>query len=70
MYASAGFLTLYGLRSLIAGYNNEKKAYWMSFGYNQGMKRLLKDKYDKVNNLILGGISFLSGIIILIVYRP
>ncbi|MEP7374787.1 MAG: hypothetical protein ABI675_15430 [Chitinophagaceae bacterium] len=68
-YLGATILTLYGLRSFIAGVRNEKRSYWMSIGYD-GLKKVLKDNYDKANNLIWGGISFIYGIIIFIAYRP
>jgi hypothetical protein len=69
MYLSATFLTLYRLRSFIAGLRNEKRGYWVNVRYD-GTKKWLKGNYDKVNNLIWGGINFISGIIIFIAYRP
>ena len=69
MYSSATFLTLYGLRSVIAGFRNEKRGYWLSIGYD-GTKEWLKENYDKVNNVFWGAISFVCGIIIFIAYRP
>ena len=68
VYAAAVFLVIYGYRSFIAGLKNESKAYWVSFGYSKGMKQLLKDKYIKYNNIFLGIISFISGLVVLIGY--
>lgn len=67
VYLVAIFLTLYGLRSFIAGIKNEKKNYWVSSGWDDS-KKLLKENYNKVNNIVMGGISFCSGIIIFICY--
>lgn len=41
----------------------------MSIGYD-GTKKWLKNDYDKVNNIFWGAISFVSGILIFIEYRP
>lgn len=68
VYLVGAFLTLYGLRSLVAGIKNEKKAYWINFGYSSGLKKLLKENYNKANNLWWGCISFLCGILILVGY--
>ena len=65
--STAVSLTLYGLRSLIAGIKNEKRNYWVSFGWDDSRK-LFKEKYDKVNNIVWGAISFGLGIVILIRY--
>ena len=67
VYSTAVLLTLYGLRSLIAGFKNEKRNYWVNLGWDDS-KKLFKEKYDKVNNIIWGAISFASGIFILIWY--
>lgn len=67
VYLSAVFLTLYGLRSLIAGLKNESRSYWLNIGWDD-TKKLLKKKYNKVNNIVWGGISLSAGIGILIWY--
>ena len=58
VYSTAVFLILYGLRSLIAGLKNEKRTYWINLGYDSGLRKPLKEKYDKVNNIVWGAISF------------
>jgi hypothetical protein len=68
IYLTAAFLSLYGLRSLIAGIRNEKRIYWINFGYSSGLKKLFKDNYDRINNFFWGTLSFGSGIFILIQY--
>ena len=68
LYLSAGFLVLYGLRSFVAGVRNEKKSYWINITYDTGLRKLLKEKYDKVNNLVWGGVSFIAGLLIIILY--
>ena len=68
IYSVAVFLILYGAKSFISRIKDEKKAYWINFGYSSGLKKLLNDKYDKYNNLFWGGVSFVSGIVILIAY--
>jgi hypothetical protein len=68
VYTTGTFLLLYGLKSFIAGLNNEKKAYWMVLGYTQGLKKLLKENYDRVINTVGGAISSICGIIILLFY--
>ena len=62
------FLIIYGYRSYISGLKNESKIFWINYGYSQGLKRLLKDKYDKYNNMFWGAVSFISGLVILIGY--
>ncbi len=68
IYLSATFLTIYGLRSLIAGLKNEKKTFWVNLGYDIGLRKLLKEKYDRVNNIVWGAISLGAGILIFIWY--
>lgn len=68
IYGAGLFLVIYGYRSFMAGLKNENKIYWVSFGYSLGMKNLLKEKYNKYNNIFWGLISFISGIVILIGY--
>ena len=67
-YSTAVFLTLYGLRSLIAGIRDEKRTYWINLGYDSGLRKLLKEKYNKVNNIFWGALSLGLGILILIRY--
>jgi hypothetical protein len=67
VYLGAVICTLYGLRSVIAGIRNEKKSYWVSIGWDD-TKKLLKDKHDKVNNILWGGIVLGAGIAIFIWY--
>ena len=67
VYLSVVFLILYGLRSVIAGLRNENRSYWINLGWDD-TKRLLKDKYNKFNNILWGGIIFAAGILILIWY--
>ena len=68
VYLTTAFLILYGLRSLIAGLRNEKRNYWINLGYDTGLRKLLKEKYEKVNNIFWGALSFGLGILILIRY--
>jgi putative Mn2+ efflux pump MntP len=68
IYGVAIFLVLYGLRSIIAALRNEKKTFWVNFGYDTGLRKLFKDKYDKYLNLFGGALSFILGICILIAY--
>ena len=68
VYLTALFFTLYGLRSLIAGLKNEKRNYWINLGYDTGLRKLLKEKYEKVNNIFWGALSFGLGILIFIRY--
>ncbi len=67
VYLLAVTCSLYGLRSLIAGIRNENKSYWVSIGWDD-TKKLLKDKYIKVNNILWGGILLGVGIAILLWY--
>lgn len=67
-YLVGAFMILYGLRSVVAGIRNEKKAYWINFGYSSGLKKLLKENYNKANNLCWGCVSFFCGILILVLY--
>ncbi len=68
VYLAAIFFILYGLRSLIAGLRNEKRNYWISFSYDTGLRKFLKEKYEKVNNIFWGALSLGSGILVLIRY--
>jgi hypothetical protein len=68
IYLAATFLVLYGLRSLIAGIKNEKRSYWVSIGWDD-TKKLLKEKYEKVYNIVWGAISFILGVLIFILYK-
>jgi hypothetical protein len=53
VYLIAGFLILYGLRSFIAGIKKEKRSFWITMGYDKGLRDLFKDKYDQVLNIII-----------------
>jgi hypothetical protein len=68
VYSTAVFLILYGLRSLIAGIKKEKKSYWINLGYDSGLRKLLKDDYDRVNNIFWGTLSLFSGLTMAIFY--
>ncbi|OSZ79716.1 hypothetical protein CAP36_00160 [Chitinophagaceae bacterium IBVUCB2] len=67
VYLSSIFLVVYGLLSIIAGIKNKKKSFWISLGFDD-TKKILKENYDRVNNIVWGTVSFLSGITIIIMY--
>ena len=67
VYLCAVFLILYGARSIVAGLKNENRSYWISLGWDD-TKKLLKENYNKFNNILWGGISFGAGLLLLIFY--
>ena len=70
MYPVAVFLVYYGFRSFRSGVKKENKKYWVAVGYTQGLKKLLKEKYEDYTNIFFGIISLVSGLLIIIIYRP
>jgi len=65
LYGSAIFLIGYGLRSMIAGFRNESKSYFITTRYD-GFKGL--KNYTKYENITLGFVSLFSGITIFFLY--
>jgi hypothetical protein len=69
VYGIGAFLLIYGILSFKAGIKKEKKEYWMIFGWD-GTKSWLKDMHTPVWNIIGGVVGIISGLAILIFYRP
>lgn len=67
IYIVAVFILGYSIRSLVAGIRNEKKSFWMTTRYD-GTKEWLKERHDKVWNIILGIVGISIGITLFYLY--
>jgi hypothetical protein len=65
LYCVAIFLITYGIRSMIAGFRNEPRSYFMSIGYD-GLKGV--KNYEKYQNILLGFVLLVGGVAIFFLY--